>query len=151
MANPDSLIPGNHLTPEEARIAGRKGGLLSGAARRRAKTLKEAAQMCLELRCPGEVIELLKKKFPDLAGDITMREAATLMQMIQAVKGEIRSYETVRDTAGEKPVDKQAFVDPEGEPLKSPLIQFTVTPPKPKAAEEPNGPTEPAKPDTPGT
>jgi hypothetical protein len=83
MANEDNL-----RTPstEEAREIGRKGGIASGEARRKRKTLKE------------ELLLLLEK------GDTQERISLALLQ--KAMQGDTKAFEVLRDTVGEKPVDK---------------------------------------------
>lgn len=85
MANEDNLIP--IRSEEEAREKGRKGGIASGEARRRRKTLRE------------ELLALLEE------GDI--QNQITLSLLEKAKKGDTKAYEVVRDTIGEKPTDKQ--------------------------------------------
>ncbi len=48
MANEQNLIPGNKLSPEEARENGRKGGIQSGKARKRKADLRRMAQEVLD-------------------------------------------------------------------------------------------------------
>lgn len=83
MANEDNL-----RTPstEEAREIGRKGGIASGEARRKRKTLRE------------ELLLLLEK------GDTQERISLALLQ--KAMNGDTKAFEVLRDTVGEKPVDK---------------------------------------------
>lgn len=49
MANEENLIPFSERSASEARENGRKGGIASGAARRRKRSLKEAADLYLSL------------------------------------------------------------------------------------------------------
>lgn len=49
VANEQNLIPMDQRSEEEARELGRKGGMASGAARRRKRSLKEAADIFLSL------------------------------------------------------------------------------------------------------
>ena len=49
MANEENLIPMDQRSKEEARELGRKGGIASGKARRRKRSLKEAADLYLSL------------------------------------------------------------------------------------------------------
>ncbi len=49
MANEKNLVPMDRRSPEEAREMGRKGGIASGEARRRKRSLKEAADLFLSL------------------------------------------------------------------------------------------------------
>lgn len=73
-------------TSEEARINGRKGGIASGKARKERKTLKE------------ELLLLLSN------GDTQAKISLALIQ--EAMNGNTKAFEVVRDTVGEKPVDK---------------------------------------------
>ena len=49
MSNEKNLIPNSERTPEELREMGASGGKASGAARRRKRALKEAADLYLSL------------------------------------------------------------------------------------------------------
>lgn len=84
--NIDNLIKNEDLTPEERQRNARKAGIASGEARRRRKTLKE------------ELLALLEQ------GDI--QERISLAMLKEAEKGNTKAYEVIRDTVGEKPVDK---------------------------------------------
>ena len=75
------------LSPNEARENGKKGGKKSGAVRRERKALKE------------ELLLLLS------SGDIQERISLALIE--KALSGDVRAFETIRDTIGEKPTDKQ--------------------------------------------
>lgn len=73
-------------TSEEAREIGRKGGIASGEARRKRKTLKEQLLILLsEEKNQEEIITALLGK---------------------AKKGDTKAFEVVRDTIGEKEPDK---------------------------------------------
>lgn len=87
MAKKDGNIE-NLKTPtsEEARINGRKGGIASGKARAERKALKE------------ELLLLLSK------GDT--QEKISLSLIKEAMKGNTKAFEVIRDTIGEKPVEK---------------------------------------------
>jgi len=105
MANEQNLIPfTSEQSHEEAVKNGQKGGIASAEARRRKRDLRLALEM------------LLEKDFKDKSGnDITGTEAITAKLFEQAMKGNIRAFETLRDTVGQKPIEKVmvADVDPE--------------------------------------
>lgn len=84
--NEDNLIPMNKRTEEEQREIARKGGIASGEARRRKKTLRE------------ELIELLE------TNDNNNKISIAILN--KALNGDIQAFTTIRDTIGEKPVDK---------------------------------------------
>ena len=102
MANEQNLKPGAHkLTKEEAS----KGGKASGKARREKASLKQALETILE----GDI----KDKNTGLMVSGAEALAAKLFQ--SAMKGDIRAWEVLRDTAGQKPADKviTSNVDPD--------------------------------------
>ena len=96
----DNLIPNSERSPEEVRENGRKGGIASGVVRRRKKDLREACLAILET-------EITTKSGDKMTGSEAM--VAKLFQ--QAVKGNIKAFEVLRDTAGQKPVDKVVVAD----------------------------------------
>ena len=88
--NEDNLIPTSERSKDEVREIGRKGGIASGEARRRKKTLKEALIMALELE----------------KGNKTVQEIGVEALLQKFMSGDIQAFTTVRDTIGEKPTDK---------------------------------------------
>lgn len=87
MAGADNLVP---LTTEKAREVGRLGGIASGEAKRRKKTLRD------------ELIALLETE------DTQSRVSIALIQ--EAIVGNgsgsvAKAFETIRDTIGEKPTE----------------------------------------------
>lgn len=94
MANEQNLLKGDEkhkLTPEEQS----KGGIASAEARRRKRDLRLALEM------------LLEKQFKDKNGnEITGTEAITAKLFEQAMKGNVKAFETIRATVGQDPVQK---------------------------------------------
>lgn len=92
MANEQNLKPSEYkFTQEEAK----KGGINSGKARRAKRDLRKALEM------------LLEKNFKDKNGnEVTGTEAITAKLFEQAMKGNVKAFETLRDTVGQKPVEK---------------------------------------------
>lgn len=87
-------------TTEEQREIARQGGIASGEARRRKRDLRQALEM------------LLEKEYRDKNGNtITGTEAITAKLFEQAMKGNIKAFETLRDTIGQKPVEKVMFAE----------------------------------------
>ena len=89
MANEQNLKPVK--SKKEAKERGRKGGLASGEARRKRKTLKE------------ELLLMLSD------GDI--QEKISLALINEAINGNnagsvTKAFEVIRDTIGERPVEK---------------------------------------------
>lgn len=82
----EDLRPFNTLTKEEQKELARKGGIASGKARAARKTLKE------------ELLALLS------TNDNNNKISVALLA--KALDGDIQAFTTIRDTIGEKPVDK---------------------------------------------
>ncbi|MCI8485915.1 MAG: hypothetical protein HFJ20_02210 [Clostridia bacterium] len=83
MANEQNLKPVR--TKSEARERGKNGGIKSGEVRKQRKTLKE------------ELLLLLSE------GQTQERISLSLIQ--EALEGNTKAYEIIRDTIGEKPQD----------------------------------------------
>lgn len=82
-------------TTEEQREIARQGGKASVEARRRKKDLRLALEM------------LLEKDFKDKSGNnITGTEAITAKLFEQAMKGNVKAFETIRSTVGQDSVQK---------------------------------------------
>jgi hypothetical protein len=94
MGKIDNLLKGNEkhtFTPEEAS----KGGKKSVEVRRKKKELRE----CFEI--------LLEKEYADKKGRTqTGAELIAFKQFQKAMDGDTRAFEVIRDTAGQKPVEK---------------------------------------------
>lgn len=90
---------------DEAKERGKKGGIASGEARRKKKTIRETLEM------------MLSGKLPDGA---TRQDAIVVALLEKALSGDVRAFEAIRDSIGEKPVNAISGVD--GEPLVPPSI-----------------------------
>lgn len=84
MANKNNLKPVR--TKEEARERGKKGGIKSGEVRRERKTLKD------------ELLLLLA------TGNTQNKVSLALIE--KALSGDTKAFEVIRDTIGEKAVEK---------------------------------------------
>lgn len=100
MANEKNLNP--IRTKSEAREKGRKGGQKSGEARRAKKSLREAMQVLMDADLTGKDGKTM-----------TGTEAMAAKAFQAALKGDWKAWELVRDTAGQKPVDKVMIADVE--------------------------------------
>lgn len=92
MANEQNLRPSEYkLSQEEAK----KGGIASGEARRRKRDLRQALET------------LLERDYTDKNGNtLSGTEAITAKLFEQAMKGNIKAFETIRSTVGQDPVQK---------------------------------------------
>ena len=96
MAGKENLRPVS--SKEEARERGRKGGLASGEARRKRKSLKEELLLMLE--------------------DEEVQKSVAVALIQEAQNGNVKAFGMLRDTIGEAPVEKvqttQTVVDLSG-------------------------------------
>jgi len=107
MANEQNLIQNSERTPEQRRENAKKAGIASGEARRKKRDLKLAIQALLE----ADVTD--KKTGETMSG----AEALAVAQYRKALKGDTKAFEVIRDTSGQKPVDKVEQVNIDGEYL----------------------------------
>lgn len=97
MANEKNLRPSEYkLSQEEAK----RGGIASGEARRRKRDIRLALEALLEKEYKG-------KDGKTLSG----AEAIAIKQMEKALKGDTRAFEVIRDSSGQKPVEKVMIAD----------------------------------------
>lgn len=109
MANSKNL---RKLTTEEAREIGRKGGVKSGEIRKKKKMMKEQISLLLSLPFPDvrdKTGKKIKTIFQQLGIDdenIDNQMAIIIAMWQQALKGNYKAFNTLRDTVGEKPKDE---------------------------------------------
>ena len=94
MANEGNLKP--IRTKSEAREKVKKGGKKSGEVRAQRKTLRE------------ELIALLETKIEDK----TIQEKISFSLIQEAISGNVKAFETIRDTIGEKPIEQIQNINP---------------------------------------
>lgn len=85
MANEQNLVPNDKRTPSERRENAKKAGKASGKARKERKMLKD------------ELLLLLEKE--------DTQEKICLALVKQAQRGNIKAFEVMRDTIGERPIE----------------------------------------------
>lgn len=84
-------------TSEEARKNGQKGGIRSGEVRREKKLLKELLEEVLET--------------PTKTGNFAVDITNALVK--KAKKGNVKAYEVIRDTLGQKPTENISIKNPQ--------------------------------------
>ena len=110
MANEENLIPVTKLTESEARELSKRGGIASGVARRKKKTMRDTINLALGLRSEltdAEIERYMRFGFAD--EDIDNQAKIIMGIMKLAAEGDIRAAEFIRDTAGQKPKDSMAL------------------------------------------
>jgi hypothetical protein len=118
MANEQNLIPANKLSKSEARKLGSKGGKRSGEVRqekaKRKKTMQEMLSIILGRKPDAEIVESIKKQYPGINDeDINILFLLNNNFVSRLGKGNnvsisefMRALEFLRDSIGEKPVEK---------------------------------------------
>lgn len=99
--NTGNLVRNEDLTPEERRNSASKAGKASVKARRKKKQLKEAIELCLE--CKYEDKDSGKK--------VSGTDAMARVAVKAAIQGDWKAWELVRDTTGQKPVERIAVAE----------------------------------------
>ena len=95
-----NLIPQSERTKEEQRRIARQGGIASGKARAEKRDLRKALEL------------LLEQTFTDKKGVTkTGAQAITERLFSEVMKGNIRAFEVLRDTVGQKPVEKVVIAE----------------------------------------
>nr|DAQ79444.1 MAG TPA: hypothetical protein [Caudoviricetes sp.] len=112
MAREDKLKPVR--TKQEASERGRKGGIASGIARREKKTFRATLELLLDRKIDGS--------------SLTGREAVAVALFEKAISGDVKAFQEVRDTVGEKPVDRQELSGPDGSAVSSEIVVRFVEP-----------------------
>lgn len=109
MANEQNLRP---PTTEEARERGRKGGKASAKKRREQKTFRELFNSFLNQKTSNEKIKIQLEDAGIKDEDITNKTALMYSMVIQALKGDTKAFEIIRDTSGEQIVSKVENINP---------------------------------------
>lgn len=94
MANEKNLIPFSERSEKEQREIRRKGGLRSGEVRRERRRLQDIVRAMLDAKSIDDP-------------DQTVSEALVASMIESAMAGDVKAFIALRDTAGEKPVERQ--------------------------------------------
>ena len=91
-------------TTEEARERGRKGGINAAKRKKEKKKLKDIAEMLLDMRAPDDILAKFQELYPDLdTKSMTNRLAIIQRLILNALAGDNKAFELLRDQIGEKP------------------------------------------------
>ena len=124
MANEQNLVPANKRTESELRAMTQKGGIASGEARRKKKTLRELAEMLGQLKVTDEKV-VAKMKEAGLEPDSFTHDMAIMVKQYElAEKDDMKSTSAaqfIRDTKGESPKNTEFNINAD---VKSIQINF---------------------------
>lgn len=113
--NTKGLKPINTLSDEERKVITKKGAEASNKRQAEKRLLKDTIQMFFESKPTPEVIEQCAKAFGFNPKDLQEVITGGLIQ--KAMCGDAKAFEVLRDTAGQKPVDKKEITGADGEQL----------------------------------
>lgn len=113
-----NLIPMIDRPKEERTAIARKGQKASVEARKRKRLMKESLQAILSMNIDVDICEKMDKKTQVIASNLAqqrtengenfeVQDAVTLAMINQAVMGDTKASQFVRDTVGEAPTQKQ--------------------------------------------
>ena len=109
--NPNSLKNltniADNVTSDDFKKNGKKGGIASGKARRERRDMQKRIQDIFNMPIrKGEAGDF--DSLSEASGqNLTVMDACILALYQKAMKGDVRAFETLRDTAGMKPVERQ--------------------------------------------
>ena len=101
-----NLVQNNERTPNERREMAKKAGKASGVSRRKSKSIREALKALLSGKA-------------EYNGELMLgNDAIALSVFNKALNGDVQAFKEIRDTVGEKPVDRlEANVKSESQEL----------------------------------
>ena len=101
MANIQNLVPIEHLSNEEAKKRGSKGGKASGEARRKKKMLKDTINLMLEMPVFSEKMKEQMQELGFVEEELTNQTALVLALYKKALAGDVLAFNTLADRSGE--------------------------------------------------
>jgi hydroxypyruvate isomerase len=106
VANEQNLIPLNERSKEDAKKIQQMGGLARGAARRRKRSMKDAAEYYLSLQVTDQKVINKMRKDGVEPDDIDNQMAIVVGLARAAMKGDSRSAKLLVEILGENPKEE---------------------------------------------
>ncbi|MBS5722174.1 MAG: hypothetical protein KHW50_07355 [Clostridium sp.] len=106
MANEQNLIKNEDLTPEQRRKNASKAGKASAKKRQQNKTFKEIINKFLDGRVSDERLKQQMIEFGFADKEVSNKSCAVFALWREAIQGNTKAFELLRDTIGEKPQEK---------------------------------------------
>ena len=103
MANQQNLVP---LSTSKAREIGKKGGINSGISRRNKKRIKQQFELLMSLDLQENELKEQIKSLGIPEEEINVQMALCVAMTQQALQGNIRAFELIRDTIGQNPINE---------------------------------------------
>lgn len=112
MANEKNLKPFNSLTEKEQREITSKGGKASAKKRQQNKTFKEIINKFLDGQVSDERLKQQMIEFGFADKEVSNKSCAVFALWKEAIKGNTKAFELMRDTIGEKPIEQIQNINP---------------------------------------
>lgn len=112
MANEKNLKPFNSLTEKEQREITSKGGKASAKKRQQNKTFKEIINKFLDGQVSDERLKQQMIEFGFADKEVSNKSCAVFALWKEAIKGNTKAFELLRDTIGEKPIEQIQNINP---------------------------------------
>ena len=103
MANEQNLVPQNKRTKSEQREIARRGGKASGKSRKNKKYIKEILEELLLMDLPECKLNEDMRKLGISEENMSIQMAMCVMLIKQAVFGNLKAYQLVRDQIQQNP------------------------------------------------
>jgi len=104
-----NLKPQNQRTKSEQRKIASSGGIASGKSRREKRIMRERLEILLAMPAEG-------------GGD--NGDALCVALLKAALMGDVKAFEMIRDTVGEKPVEKKDLTNSDGSMTPKATVQI---------------------------
>lgn len=104
--NVDNLVKAEDLTSDELRNRAKKGGKASGKKRRDRREQKEIILDVLSMPLAEGSIEAIQTLSAAEGANLSVNQAIVIQQVRKALDGDTKAAEYLRDTAGQKYVEK---------------------------------------------
>lgn len=105
------LTPFNTLPKERVKEITSMGGKASGEAKRKRKAMREQLQVLLSLPSKSRKAQKMMKDLGLKTEDMTTQMEMLLAMYQKALQGDVQAASFVRDTSGQKPVDRSEVTE----------------------------------------
>lgn len=112
MANEQNLIKNEDLTPSQRRKNASKAGKASAKKRQQNKTFKEIINKFLDGQVSDERLKQQMIEFGFADKEVSNKSCAVFALWEEAIKGNTKAFELLRDTIGEKPIEQIQNINP---------------------------------------
>ena len=112
MANEQNLIKNEDLTPSQRRKNASKAGKASAKKRQQNKTFKEIISNFLDGQVSDERLKQQMIDFGFADKEVSNKSCAVFALWKEAIKGNTKAFELLRDTIGEKRIEQIQNINP---------------------------------------